>query len=246
MRIIDIEQGTDAWLQARMQVVTGSKAKSVMGTSDAQRTLIAELIAEESTEMLKESVTTREMERGNAEEIFAVKAFEQKTGKTVDRIGLCLHKDFDWIGLSPDGLIKNNGEYTEAIEIKCPSTTKAMLYRIENMIDPLVTGLAKMAKPTKANPEPEISYYSGMPFLGIPSEYKWQVVHYFVVNEKLEKLYFVVYDQRIIDEDKKLYIVEVERKNEILQQAIKEEMETLIAFRQKWIEWKDIILPSNF
>lgn len=45
----------------------------------------------------------------------------------------------------------------------------------------------------------------------IPDEYFWQVVQYFVVNEKLEKLYFVGYNPDI--PLKKMHIVEVERKN---------------------------------
>lgn len=44
----------------------------------------------------------------------------------------------------------------------------------------------------------------------IPSEYHWQVVQYFVVNEKLEKLFFVGYNPDI--QVHQLHIIEVERK----------------------------------
>jgi putative phage-type endonuclease len=46
----------------------------------------------------------------------------------------------------------------------------------------------------------------------VPDEYKWQVVQYFVVNEKLEKLYFVGYNPDIPVHP--LHIIEV-HKNEI-------------------------------
>ena len=43
----------------------------------------------------------------------------------------------------------------------------------------------------------------------IPDEYKWQVVQYFVVNEKLEKLYFVGYNPDIPAHQ--LHIIEIKR-----------------------------------
>lgn len=271
MRIQTIEQGSKEWHDSRMCKVTGTKLKAVMGTKDARNGLIAELIAEEATEQAKAFVTTAEMERGNAEEIFAVKAFEQKTGKKVDRIGLCIHDEHDWIALSPDGLIKDTeGKYSEAIEIKCPDSKKAILYKIENMIPLTETGLITKytkaeiievlekndiphdPKATIANLEPllppgnEGKPSASAPFLGIPSEYKWQVVHYFIVNKDLKKLYFAVYDARFINEDAKLYIVEVERSNEILQEAIRQAEEALIQFRADWLKWKEIVLPTEF
>jgi len=45
----------------------------------------------------------------------------------------------------------------------------------------------------------------------VPSEYKWQVVQYFVVNDKLKKLYFVGYNPQIPVHP--LHIIEVLRKN---------------------------------
>jgi hypothetical protein len=158
-----------------------------------------------------------------------------------------VHDQIDWLALSPDGLIKDKeGEYTEAVEVKCPDTKNAVLYRIENMVPPLETGLAKMSKPTKANPEPEMVWRSGAPFIGVPSEYKWQVVNYFLVNEKLEKLYFVIYDARIINDKDKVYIVEVERNHPKMKEALIEAEEALVKFRKDWTEWKEIVYPTDF
>jgi len=237
MRTIAIEQGTKEWHDSRMCKITGTKLKAVMGTAEARRSLIAELIAEEATEQSKAFVTTAEMERGNAEEIFAIRAYEAKTGKKVERVGMCVHDEHDWIALSPDGLIKDeSGKYSEATEVKCPDSKKAILYRIENMIPMEETGLMG----AKGNP------LAGAPFLGIPSEYKWQVVHYFLVNNDLKKLHFLIYDARFINEDAKLYTVEVSRDNEILQEAVKEAMEALLKFRADWLAWKEIVLPTEF
>lgn len=237
MRIINVEQGTKDWQDTRRCKVTGTKLKAVMGTGEARRSLIAELIAEEATEQSKVFVTTAEMERGNAEEVFAVRAFEDRTGKKVDRIGMCVDDERDWVALSPDGLIKDaDGKYTEAVEVKCPDSKKAILYRIENMIPMEETGLVG----AKGQP------LAGAPFLGIPSEYKWQVVHYFLVNKDLKKLYFLVYDARFIDEESKLYIVEVKRENELLQEAVAEAEAGLASFKDTWDRWKEVVMPDGF
>lgn len=244
MKILDFEQGTKEWHDARRCRITGTKLKAVMGTPEARRGLIAELIGEEGTEQGKLAPTTMEMERGTAEEAFAIRTFTERTGKNVQSVGLCVHDEYDWLALSPDGVIfderiKTQGGSVgifEAVEVKSPDSKKAILYRIENMIEPEETGL--MGK--------KGDLLAGAPFLGIPSEYKWQVVHYFIVNTDLQKLHFCVYDARFIDEDMKLYVVTVERSNELLQEAIAEAMEALLAFRETWMRWKEIVLPAKF
>lgn len=236
MKVLQMQQGTQEWHEARRCTITGTKLKAVMGTPEGQTTLIAELIAEKGTELTKEIRQSAEMERGNAEEDFAVRKFEEQTGQTVDRVGMCRHAELDWVALSPDGLIKDkDGKYTEAVEIKCPDSKKMILTKIHNLVDPKETGLMG-ARGLKA----------GAPFLGIPSEYKWQVVHYFLVNPDLERLHFVTYDERFIDADAKLYITTVEREEDELTQAIKEAETELQSFRKKWLEWEEIVLPSNF
>lgn len=246
MKILDVTQGTPEWHAARRCKVTGTKLKQVMGTLEARTGLIAELIAEEASEMSKQVRVSAQMERGNEEEIFAIKEFEARTGKTVTRVGLCVSDTDEWHALSPDGLIADaKGDYTEAIEVKCPDTDTAILYKIENMIDPVKTGIGKWSKPTKECPEPALVYLSGAPFCGIPAQYKWQVVNYFLVNDKLQALHFVVYDARIINPDAKLYTVTLSRDDERLQEAMSEAALELRLFRRDWLEWRDIVLPSE-
>ncbi len=225
------EQGTKEWHDHRRGKITGTKLDDVMGTQLARIQLIAELIAEEGTEQSNIINPTQEMERGNAEEDFAIKLFEQQTGKTVERVGACQSDVYDWLMLSPDGLIRDSkGLYSEAIEIKAPKSQTAIFYRMVNMIPQDELKLPK----SKTN------------ILGIPQDYIWQVVNYFLVNENLKKLYFGVYDVRFIEDDKKLYIVEVERSNEILQDMIKQAEEALKLFRSDWLKYRDIISPNNF
>lgn len=243
MKVLQFEQGSTEWHEARRCRVTGTKLKDVMGTVSARTGLIAELISEEGTEQSKILKPTDAMQRGTDEEVFAIKAFEERTGKKCYQIGIGISDEFDWLGHSPDSLIDDG---VEAVEVKNPDSKNAVLYKIENMIPMLETGLAKWSKPTKAEPEPQLVITSTAPFLGVPAEYKWQMVNAFLVNEKLEKYHFCIHDARFISEDAKLYIVTVERSNKLLQEAMTEAREELIKFRADWLAWKKIVLPITF
>lgn len=239
--ITTLEQGSKEWHDARMCVVTGSKLKRVMGTKEAYWGLIAELIAELVTEQSKIVRPTAEMERGNEEEVFAVKEFENRTGIKTVPVGICFSDKFEWLAVSPDRLIPDkNGNYTKALEVKCPDSKNAILYRLENTIDMLRTGLksitAKGVETTKAT----------APFCGIPAEYKWQCIQYFLVIEELETLFFSIYDGRINDENSILYTIELHRTDILIQEAIQEAEDKLVIFREDWLEAKEIISPTNF
>lgn len=272
MKVLEnLEQGTMEWHAHRRCSVTGTKLQYVMGTDVAQRGLIAELIAEKGTEQSKAFKITAEMERGTAEEEFAIKLFEKKTGKKVDQLGMCIHDDMEWVKLSPDGMIKNSkGKYTEAVEVKSPDSKNVILYKIENMIPLAETGLEKAylksemievleAEGIDHDPKMKVDELQALlpegntgkpsdtaPFLGIPQKYKWQVVHYFIVNEDLEKLHFVAYDERFISADQKIYTVEVTRDMPEMKKAIEDATSQLEAFREKWQRWEDIVLPADF
>ncbi len=57
--------------------------------------------------------------RGHRCEEDAVQAFADATGKSITRVGFCISDSNPDLALSPDGLIDNGGEFTEAVEIKC-------------------------------------------------------------------------------------------------------------------------------
>lgn len=217
--ITDIEQGTLEWQALRRGMVTGTKLCDVLGTPLARKKLISCLIAEEGTEQTKVIRASAEMERGVAEEIFAVKAFEHKFGKRVSRVTLCISEEFPWLACSPDGLIKDKkGRYPEQLEVKNPDSATMISYRLgEGMCD-----------------------------LGVPKDYKWQVVDAFLVNEDLQRLHFVVYDARFIEEEHKMLVVVVERHSAVLQEAMQEAREALSSFRVEWMRCKELVLPSNF
>jgi len=74
---------------------------------------------------------------------------------------------------------------------------------------------------------------------GIPSEYKWQVINYFLVCEDMQELDFVVYDPRIIRPELKLHIATVTRED--LQEDIDAAKKRLESFRDDWrLVWEKL------
>lgn len=219
MKIINAPQGTLEWQKHRLGRITGTKLCDVMGTPNAQKKLITTLLAEEATEQAKVVRPSAEMERGTAEEVFAIKAFEKKFKKKVERVGICISDECDWLAYSPDGLIKDKrGKYSEGVEVKNPDSATFVAYKLGYDLCEL----------------------------GIPRDYKWQVVDAFLVNTDLERLYFVVQDARWIADEGKLLVTEVERSNPILQGFLDETCEQLKEFRIEWLRCRDIVLPPNF
>lgn len=70
----------------------------------------------------------------------------------------------------------------------------------------------------------------------VPDEYNWQVVQYFIVNEKLEKLYFVGYNPDIPVHS--LHIIEVKR------EEIKLEIENARKSQEAFLQEIDSILST--
>lgn len=246
MKIIDCKQGTAEWLESRRCMVTGSKMDRVMGSSLDQLMLVCELIAEEATEQIKAFKSTPEMDRGTAEEVFARKHYENVKKAKVTQLGFCISDEFEYLGVSGDGWIENKGIYSGAIEIKSPDTKNAVFYKLASSLSPTVLGLGSWSKPTKTEPEPIWKDSSKAPFCGIPIDYKWQVITYFVVNTDLLWLDFNVYDPRFIDDASKLHIVRITRDDPRVQEAIEEVRKELVLFREFWMKCREKIINDNF
>lgn len=230
MKIVDVEQGTQEWQTLRRCKITGTKLEDVMGTPLGRAQLISELIAEEATEQTKFIRPTEEMERGTNEEEFAIKLFEDQSGKKFKRGGVWLSDEYDFLAHSPDGSLTKKGHVVEAVEVKNPDSKTAIFSRLVNLIPVEETGLPK----------------GRLPFLGVPPDYKWQCVNYFLVNPKLERLHFLIHDARFIDPKAKLYVVTIDRENPELQEAVGQAKLAIEDFRSRWVEWKEVILPTEF
>lgn len=74
------------------------------------------------------------MERGHRLEIVAREWFAETYNKKVEEVGICMSDVDDRIYNSPDGLIKNRGKYTEAVEIKCLNPASHIQAVVENKV----------------------------------------------------------------------------------------------------------------
>ena len=132
MQVNNCEQRTPEWHEARQGRITGKKLGKITGRKDTRETCFYETLAERlSLQSVKEQ---SDLDRGVEMEEVALAEFEAKTGKIVQQVGFCTRDDNQFIGNSPDGLIENNGKYTEALEIKCPSSAKHLRYLEEKKI----------------------------------------------------------------------------------------------------------------
>ena len=133
MQILNLEQRTPEWLQARRGKVTGTGLKKILGRPQTRTDYFYEVLAERLTsEGLEEGENA--MQRGVRLEPEALEAFEKKTKKSVEIAGLCVDDKNEWIANSPDGLIKVKGKYREAAEIKCLSSANHLKIWLTNEI----------------------------------------------------------------------------------------------------------------
>ena len=199
MKIINVDQGTQEWLDLRVGKITGTRLKSVMGSKKVREELIYELIAEELTGVQEQLYKNAAMQWGSDHEDMAVLVYEHIHKVKTEKVGFCISDEFDFLGLSPDRLIKKGKNYVKAVEVKAPTTKTAVKYIVDGKV---------------------------------PAEYKWQVVNYFLVNEKLKELDFVIYDPRITIPTLQLTVISVARKT--VSEDVAKAKEVLATFKKEW------------
>lgn len=197
MKIIPCEQGSAEWLSARLEKISGTRLESAIGTPAKQEALINELIAENLTGQHKDNFVNLAMAKGSEAEEFAIDEYELLKGEITEKVGLCVCDEYDWLVNSPDRLIKKDGKYKKAVEVKSPNADTLVKY-------------------IRAGE--------------IPKEYLAQVISYFLVNEYLEELDFVVYCPLIQTDQYRLWINNVKREDLPIEEAKKD----LMKFYEKW------------
>lgn len=140
IQISNYQQWTIEWLQVRSGKITGTRLADVLpnygknGETQAskkkRKNLIYELIAEKLAS-LPEVYQSFWMERGKEMEEIVKKIY----GEKIENVGFVSRTDVDWLGISPDWLIRDeNGKITRAVEIKSPSPKVATKYLLEGKI----------------------------------------------------------------------------------------------------------------
>lgn len=114
MQIIDCQQGTDEWFEAKLGVVSTSNFSKVLNKGSGRKLYMRKLAAERLTGVTQVSYSDGNMEAGQTLEPAARGYYELLHDCIVDEVGFV--KRDEWTGCSPDGLVGTEGE----IEIKCP------------------------------------------------------------------------------------------------------------------------------
>ena len=132
-----MDQGSDAWFEARMGKVTASRvadilAKTKSGYSASRDNYLAQLVCERLTNEKTEGFINSAMQRGTDTEPLARAAYESLKDVLVDEVGFVPHPSIIMAGASPDGLVGDNG----LLEIKCPNTAT----HIETLLSQTVPG----------------------------------------------------------------------------------------------------------
>ena len=119
MKILELEQGSQEWLDARKGVLTASNfSKIITSKGEKSRTLpdyAYDLAAASLLLYPEETFKSPAMERGNELEPDARQKYCEDNFADIEEVGLML-SDCGNYGYSPDGLVDDDG----LIEIKCP------------------------------------------------------------------------------------------------------------------------------
>ncbi len=124
MSVFFAEQGSEAWLQARLGKVTASRvadvtARSKSGWGLSRQRYMMQLIHERLYGApADEPYFSAAMQWGLQTEPLARRAYESHANVTVVQTGFIDHPRIPGSGASPDGLVGEDG----LVEIKCPAT----------------------------------------------------------------------------------------------------------------------------
>ena len=140
MKIIDVKQGSDSWLKARLGKVTASEidalvtAKGAVKEGQGPKTYLYTKIAEKVLGMPVTDAGSFAIEQGSLIELEAVPWYSFSRNVEVQRVGFCV-SDCERYGFSPDGLLGEEG----GLEVKGPQPAKMMEYLLEGVVPELYT-----------------------------------------------------------------------------------------------------------
>jgi hypothetical protein len=116
----DLEQGSDAWLEARRGMLTASEMKLILtptlkqAANKEERVHLCELAAQRITKFVEPHYVSEDMLRGQIEEDEARREYATHYA-SVERVGFIVNRRWGFpIGCSPDGLVGLDG----GIEVK--------------------------------------------------------------------------------------------------------------------------------
>lgn len=119
MSIVEVEQGTDAWLQLRAGKVTASRVADLLSKpragspeSAGRRNYRAQIVAEILTGQPQPSnggFKSQAMIDGTENEKYGRASYEVERSVLVNEVGFIMHPTIERAGCSPDGLVGTDG-----------------------------------------------------------------------------------------------------------------------------------------
>ena len=239
MKIINVSQAenTEEWLRARLGRLTGTKIdaaklneyktgahKGMYKTGAGFWDIIAEYMAVPPT---SENPADRghRLENENAEKTFI------KQGIDLDEVEfdtkLWVSDDYPWLACSPDAHEKTD---TPTYAVECKSLSSA--HHLEAVV-PFAMARGKGSPEEFEKLLPTVNWESTRDFDYIPTKYQPQVVQYFVVNEKLETLWFSMYDPRVVIPELQ-HVVMLVKREDILDEITAQEHQAVVV--HDWVK----------
>lgn len=135
MKVVNVKQGTDEWLRARIGIPTASDFDNLVTpnfqTKDgaARETYLYRKLTEKVMGFPLDNAGSWAMEQGTILETEAIPYYELVYDIPVQRVGFCTTDD-GRIGCSPDGLIGDD----DGLEVKCPLPQTHLRYLLEGGI----------------------------------------------------------------------------------------------------------------
>jgi len=134
MRIINVEQRSPEWFEARLGVPTSSnfdKLITMAGKPSTQsKNYMYKLAGEKVSKVIEDSYQNAAMARGIELEDEARQMYQIVSGNAVEEVGFCITEGDMICGASPDGLMGDDG----LIEIKCPAVHTHVGYLMDNKL----------------------------------------------------------------------------------------------------------------
>lgn len=129
----DIEQGSPEWKLIRCGYATASRVSDVLSKGKGEAESIGrenyrcDLVVERLNGCPVEGFKNSYMTRGNEDEPNARLCYEFEKGCTVEQVAFIVHPTIEWFGISPDGLVGDDGMIE--IKRKTPSLHLKYLFR---------------------------------------------------------------------------------------------------------------------
>jgi hypothetical protein len=141
-REIHAPQQSDLWVAARVGRISGSNIDALLAPPTTRQSTRRGVVCAAGTEALEKAeyrqklvverifgravnnVTTQYMKDGSDREPFARMIYEAEMQAPVEEVGFVLHPEWDWFGVSCDGLCGEDG----GVELKCPTEMVHLAY----------------------------------------------------------------------------------------------------------------------